>query len=114
MTPADLLRLASAATLRPCTRAQVMATGLRHDPILLDLAGAPGWPYGGAVIYTRRTDWKSEPRRSYGQLWAVCGHGTPGEAFWYRAHLCDVPALDLPDRTEDHRAALLAALPIPT
>lgn len=114
MTPADLLRLASAATLRPCTRAQVMATGLRHDPILLDLAMAPGWPYGGAVIYTRRTDWKSEPRRSYGQFWAVCGHGTVGEAFWYRALICETVALDLPDRTEDHRAALLAALPIPT
>lgn len=114
MTAEQLLRLASSATLRPCTRTQAMETGLRHDPILLDLAGAPGWPYGGAVIYTCRTDWKSEPRRSYGQLWAVCGHGTVSEAFWYRAHLCDVPALDLPDRTEDQRAALLAALPLPT
>lgn len=114
MTPADLRRLASAATLRPCTRAQAMDTGLRHDPILLDLAGAPGWPYGGAVLYTRRTDWSVEPRRSYGQLWAVSGHGTPGEAFWYRAYLGEVPSLNLPDRTEDQRAALLAAIPIPT
>lgn len=114
MTREELLRLASAATLRPCTRALAFDTGLRHDPILLDLAMAPGWPYGGAVIYTRRTDWKSEPRRSYGQLWAVCGHGTVSEAFWYRAHLCDTLSLDLPDRTEDQRAALLAALPLPT
>jgi len=114
VTPSDLRRLASSVTLRPCTRAQAMDAGLRYDPILLDLEGVPGWPYGGAVIYTRRTDWSAEPRRSYGQLWAVCGHGTPREAFWYRAHLCDTIALDLPDRTEDQRAALLAALPIPT
>ena len=114
MTREELLRLASSVTLRPCTRAQAMDTGLRHDPLLLDLAGAPGWPYGGAVIYTRRTDWSAEPRRSYGQLWAVCGHGTVSEAFWYRALLAEVPALDLPDRTEDQRAALLAALPLTT
>lgn len=114
MTPADLLRLASAATLRPCTRIQARDAGLGFSPILLDLAGAPGWPFGGAVLYTRRTDWSAEPRRSYGQLWAVCGHGTAREAFWCRAHLCETIALDMPDRTEDQRAALLAALPLPT
>lgn len=113
MTPAQLGALADRTTMRPCTRAQVMDAGLRHSPILLDLAGRPGWPYGGAVLYTRRTDWSITPRRPYAELWAVSGHGTPGEAFWSRALLGKVASLDLPDHTEDERAAFLAELPVP-
>jgi hypothetical protein len=113
MTREELGALADRTTLRPCTRTQAFDTGLRFDPILLDLGGRPGWPFGGAVVYQRRSDWRTEPRREYAELWAVSGHGTPGEAFWSRALLAEVASLDMPDRTEMERDALLAALEVP-
>ena len=112
MTREELGAIADRATLRPCTRRDAMATGLGSCPILLDLGGRPGWPFGGAVIYQRRSDWRTEPRREYADLWAVSGHGTPGEALWYRALLAEVASLDMPDRTEMERDALLAALEV--
>ena len=113
MTPAELGALADSTTMRPCTRAQVMEAGLCTCPVLLDLEDRPGWPYGGAVLYVRHIDWSVTPRRAYAELWAVSGHGKPGEAFWARALLAEVPSFALPDRTEDERAALLAAIPVP-
>ena len=112
MTRSDLLRAANSASLRPCTITQAIDAGLRHSPILLDLAGSRGWPHGGVVIYTCSTDWSGGTPRRYGQFWAVCGHESRGKVSWYRAHLGNTVALDLPDRTEDERAAILAALPL--
>jgi hypothetical protein len=117
MTSAELGALADRATMRPCTLTQARQAGLCTCPMLLDLADRPGWlprPSGGAVIYQRRIDWDTTPRTKYAELWVVVGSGTRRQAFWSRGFIGRVESLDMPIDTEDERAALLAALPVPS